>query len=127
MGASGSLFELPKLFRPQRRHRIDRHRAPRWDVASEHGNENDPALDVGIEVVASLDRLSVRVTDNGGDKVIPETATPDIEAKLAGEQTPRGWGLFLTAQMVDEVNTSRENGHHIVELVMSREGDPDVR
>lgn len=95
--------------------------------AIEHGNDNDPALDVGIEVMASGDRLRVRVTDNGGGKVIPEAATPDIEAKLAGEQTPRGWGLFLTAQMVDEVNTSQENGHHTVELVMSREGGPDVR
>ncbi len=95
--------------------------------AIEHGNESDPALDVGIEVMASQNRLSVRVTDQGGDKVIPDPSTPDIEAKLAGEQTPRGWGLFLTAQMVDEVNTSRENGHHTVELVMSREGGSDVR
>ena len=46
-----------------------------------------------------------------------------IEAKLAGTQTPRGWGLFLIEQMVDEVKTARENGHHIVELVMNREGD----
>ena len=26
---------------------------------------------------------------------IPDAVTPDLEAKLAGLQTPRGWGLFL--------------------------------
>ena len=93
--------------------------------AIEHGNDNNPELEVGIEVKATQDRLSVRVTDHGGDKIIPDATAPDIEAKLAGDQTPRGWGLFLIGQMVDEVNTSRENGHHIVELVMNRKGGPD--
>jgi anti-sigma regulatory factor (Ser/Thr protein kinase) len=66
--------------------------------------------------------VSVRVSDLGGDKVIPNATTPDIEAKLAGVQTPRGWGLFLVGQMVDEVNRTRVNGSHVVELVMNREG-----
>lgn len=91
--------------------------------AIEHGNRNDPSLEVAVEVSASRSRLSVRVTDQGEEGDIPETVEPDIEAKLAGEQTPRGWGLFLIGQMVDEVNRVRENGHHIVELVMNREGD----
>jgi anti-sigma regulatory factor (Ser/Thr protein kinase) len=90
--------------------------------AIEHGNENDPALDVGVEVKADSRRITVAVSDFGGDKEIPEAEVPDIEAKLAGEQTPRGWGLFLIGQMVDEVNRVRDNGHHIVELVMLREG-----
>lgn len=91
--------------------------------AIEHGNENNPDLDVAVRVSASAAQLRVTVTDQGGDMEIPEADTPDLEAKLAGEQTPRGWGLFLIGQMVDEVNTARENGHHIVELVMSREGE----
>ena len=91
--------------------------------AIEHGNENNPELDVAVRVSATADHLRVRVTDQGGDKEIPEAVMPDLEAKLSGEQNPRGWGLFLIGQMVDEINTARENGHHIVELVMSREGD----
>ena len=63
--------------------------------AIEHGNENRLELDVDVEVCANEDTVSVRITDQGGDKVIPEAALPDIEAKLSGEQTPRGWGLFL--------------------------------
>ncbi|HEX6287493.1 MAG TPA: ATP-binding protein, partial [Acidimicrobiia bacterium] len=91
--------------------------------AIEHGNENNPNLEVTVAVSATSDVVRVTVTDMGGDKEIPEAVVPDLEAKLAGEQTPRGWGLFLIGQMVDEVNTARENGHHIVELVMSREGE----
>lgn len=94
--------------------------------AIEHGNDNDPSLDVGVEVVSSESRVAVRVTDLGGDKVIPATTTPDIEAKLAGEQTPRGWGLFLVEQMVDEVNRTRVNGSNVVELIMNREGEKDA-
>lgn len=91
--------------------------------AIEHGNHNDPDLDVGIEVSTTGSSLTVRVSDQGGDTEIPDAETPDIEAKLAGEQTPRGWGLFLVAQMVDEVRRSAANGAHVVELVMNQEGE----
>jgi anti-sigma regulatory factor (Ser/Thr protein kinase) len=91
--------------------------------AIEHGNENNPDLEVGVEVRATAAAVRVRVTDQGGDKVIPEAEAPDLEAKLAGEQTPRGWGLFLIEKMVDEVRTEVQNGSHVVELVMNREGE----
>lgn len=91
--------------------------------AIEHGNRNDPALDVGVEVTSTLASLKVTVSDLGGDSEIPEAEAPDIEAKMAGEQTPRGWGLFLVSEMVDEVRRSTDNGRHVVELVMNREGD----
>lgn len=90
--------------------------------AIEHGNENRAELEVGVRVLVGRGRVVVTITDQGGDKEIPETVTPDIEAKVAGEQTPRGWGLFLIERMVDEVNRSRENGSHIVELVMNLQG-----
>ncbi|MEX0795733.1 MAG: SpoIIE family protein phosphatase [Acidimicrobiia bacterium] len=91
--------------------------------AIEHGNQNDPAIDVGVEVSTTVSFLTVRVTDQGGDTEIPDAETPDIEAKIAGEQTPRGWGLFLVSEMVDEVRRSTDNGTHVVELVMNREGE----
>lgn len=88
----------------------------------EHGNENRADLLVDVAVVATADAIKVRVTDQGGDKEIPEATTPDLEAKLAGEETPRGWGLFLAKQMVDEVKTMRTGKTHTVELVMNMEG-----
>jgi anti-sigma regulatory factor (Ser/Thr protein kinase) len=90
--------------------------------AIEHGNQYRADLPVMVEVCHTADAVSVRVTDHGGDNPIPEAETPDIEAKLAGTQTPRGWGLFLVGQMVDEVRTAAENGFHTVELVVNKQG-----
>ena len=33
---------------------------------------------------------------------------PDLEAKLAGLQRPRGWGLFLIENMVDETRETSD-------------------
>ena len=41
----------------------------------------------------------------------PRPRTPDLEAKLEGLQKPRGWGLFLIQNMVDDVRVSSD-GHH---------------
>jgi anti-sigma regulatory factor (Ser/Thr protein kinase) len=49
--------------------------------------------------------------------VIPEAQTPNLEAKLAGLQSPRGWGLFLIKNMVDEMNITSDEIHHAVELI----------
>ena len=90
--------------------------------AIEHGNEYQANLDVGVLVEASDQSIRVKVSDHGVDNDIDDAVTPDLEAKLAGEQNPRGWGLFLIGEMVDEVNTISDNGLHTVELVMNREG-----
>ena len=95
--------------------------------AIEHGNDSNPDLEVEVSVVLSQGAVKVRVSDHGGDKEIPEITTPDIEAKLAGHQTPRGWGLFLVGQMVDAVNTESANGSRTVELVMNRKEVLDAR
>lgn len=63
--------------------------------AIEHGNRNRPELPVGVRVAVSGTELSVRVTDQGDDRPVLQAERPDLEAKLAGEQSPRGWGLFL--------------------------------
>lgn len=85
--------------------------------AMEHGNEYDPEKPVYIEVSASDGELSIKITDGGSGPPIPEAETPDIEAKLANRQTPRGWGLFLIESMVDELRVSGGEGRHTIELV----------
>ena len=52
-----------------------------------------------------------------------ELETPDIGAKLSGEQSPRGWGLFLIKNMVDEMRVTGDETHHTVELLMNILGD----
>ena len=95
--------------------------------AIEHGNHNRPELPVEIRVVADDTDLKVRITDQGGERPIPEVETPDLEAKLAGLQTPRGWGLFLIQEMVDELRTAVDEHHHTIELVMHLKEAPDAR
>jgi len=86
--------------------------------AIEHGNHGDPDLPVHVRVTTTDRELTVRIVDNGGGKEIPEAQTPDLEAKLAGLQKPRGWGLFLIKNMVDDLRTHTTETHHTVELVM---------
>jgi anti-sigma regulatory factor (Ser/Thr protein kinase) len=93
--------------------------------AIEHGNKNQPEKPVSIRITASDNAISVQITDSGRGQHIPESATPDLDAKLAGEQTPRGWGLFLIKNMVDEMNISSDDVHHTVELLMYLKGDGD--
>ncbi len=93
--------------------------------AMEHGNHYNPELKVNIKVFASDRAVSVRITDHGGDQQIPEMTHPDLQAKLEGTQSPRGWGLFLIKNMVDEMNVTSDGDFHLVELIMFLEGDDD--
>jgi serine phosphatase RsbU (regulator of sigma subunit)/anti-sigma regulatory factor (Ser/Thr protein kinase) len=93
--------------------------------AIEHGNEGRAEYPVSIRLHTTPEKISVAITDQGGNKQIPDAITPDLEAKLAGEQTPRGWGLFLIKNMVDEMHVSSDGTHHTVELVLHLEGGRD--
>jgi anti-sigma regulatory factor (Ser/Thr protein kinase) len=94
--------------------------------AMEHGNHYQPDLPVTIQVRASQSTLSVRITDEGGHSAIPESQTPDLEAKLAGLQSPRGWGLFLIKHLVDDMRVTGNETYRTVELIMSLEGGSDA-
>lgn len=90
--------------------------------AIEHGNHYDPDKPVDVQVVTRGSQLLIRVTDHGGSQPIPERTEPDLEAKLAGLQSPRGWGLFLIRHMVDEMAIFSDELHHTVELGFNLEG-----
>jgi len=89
--------------------------------AIEHGNHNDAALDVDITVVDTGDGVAVSIVDRGGAHAPAPDATvdlPDLDKKLAGLQSPRGWGLFLIQNMVDAMDVFTEGDRHTVRLVM---------
>jgi anti-sigma regulatory factor (Ser/Thr protein kinase) len=91
--------------------------------AMEHGNRYRPEVPVKIQVLSSDRALFVYITDQGGSPVSdPDKEVPDLEAKLEGTQTPRGWGLFLIQNMVDEVRVSGNPDHHTIELVIYLRG-----
>jgi anti-sigma regulatory factor (Ser/Thr protein kinase) len=91
--------------------------------AMEHGNKFNPEIPVYIRILQSDSSIAVRITDQGGESPIPAAEEPDLEAKLAGLQSPRGWGLFLIKNMVDEMNITTDKEHHTVELVMRLKGE----
>ncbi len=93
--------------------------------AMEHGNKFNPQVPVDFVVRASNQALSVRITDQGGGKPIVQALVPDLEAKLAGTQTPRGWGLFLIEKMVDEMHVTMDEKTHTIELIMYLKGRDD--
>ncbi|WIG57439.1 MAG: Serine phosphatase RsbU, regulator of sigma subunit [Ktedonobacterales bacterium] len=91
--------------------------------AMEHGNHYQTDLPVQIRVLASETCVAVRISDRGQNADIPDPQTPNLEAKLSELQTPRGWGLFLIKNLVDDMRVTTDQNHHIVELIISREGD----
>jgi anti-sigma regulatory factor (Ser/Thr protein kinase) len=93
--------------------------------AIEHGNEYQPELQVSIQVLASEDAVMVRVSDQGSGPPAGQHQTPDLEAKIAGRQSPRGWGLFLIENMVDRLNIVQDDTHHTLELILLRKGEVD--
>lgn len=94
--------------------------------AMEHGSRYAADRPVTVRVLACDGVVRVQVVDLGpgapADRVVE---VPDIDKKLAGVQRPRGWGLFLITNMVDEVRESNDGHRHVVELVMALEGADD--
>lgn len=94
--------------------------------AMEHGNHYRADLPIKVRVQANARRLSVFVTDQGGDVPLLPAPTPDLEAKLAGTQSARGWGLFLIRAMVDDLRVVATPTDHTVQLVFHLAGDHDA-
>jgi serine phosphatase RsbU (regulator of sigma subunit)/anti-sigma regulatory factor (Ser/Thr protein kinase) len=93
--------------------------------AMEHGSEYRDDRPVSIKVLQAEDSVLVQVTDRGGGTALPPAEAPNLEAKLAGEQKPRGWGLFLIEKMVDEARVTGEGGKRTLELVLRLQGGDD--
>lgn len=92
--------------------------------AIEYGSQGRAEVPFDVDVAVTPTDVVVRVTDRALSGAVPTDAeTPDIERKLAGEQKPRGWGLFLIEHMVDamDVSTDDEAGTQTVTLRLSRE------
>jgi anti-sigma regulatory factor (Ser/Thr protein kinase) len=89
--------------------------------AMEHGNRNDPEVPVLVRVTVVPGAVRIAITDQGGaaaEAAAASPAVPDLDAKLAGLQSPRGWGLFLIRSMVDELSVVTEGSDHTVLLTV---------
>jgi serine phosphatase RsbU (regulator of sigma subunit)/anti-sigma regulatory factor (Ser/Thr protein kinase) len=93
--------------------------------AIEYGSRSDPQVPVEIEVSVAGGDLLVRISDRGLSGPLVEGEAPDLEAKLAGQQKPRGWGLFLIRHMVDEMDVSSDGSAQTVTLTLHLDGGTD--
>ena len=94
--------------------------------AIEYGSQGRAEVPVDILVETTTDAIVVRITDRALSGAVPDDAeAPDIELKLAGEQKPRGWGLFLIKNMVDSMDVTSDGTNQTVTLTMAREERSD--
>jgi serine/threonine-protein kinase RsbW len=92
--------------------------------AIEHGNGNRPEIPVEVEVTQDGDEITVAITDQGG-QIHPDAddhTEPDLVRKLDGDQSPRGWGLFLIRNMVDAMDVTTDGQRHTIRLTMRTGG-----
>ena len=92
--------------------------------AIEHGNGNRPEIPVEVEVTQDGNEIVVAITDQGG-RIHPDTdehEAPDLVRKLDGDQSPRGWGLFLIRNMVDAMDVTTDGQRHTIWLTMRTGG-----
>ena len=110
--------------------------------AIEHGNGNRPEIPVEVEVTQNGDELVVAISDQGGGNNAGfgpgegkrddqgegkgdgagDHEEPDLARKLDGEQSPRGWGLFLIRNMVDAMHVTTDGRRHTIWLTMRTGG-----
>jgi serine phosphatase RsbU (regulator of sigma subunit)/anti-sigma regulatory factor (Ser/Thr protein kinase) len=94
--------------------------------AIEYGSQGQADVPVDIEVETTAEAIVVRITDRALSGAVPDHAEqPDIELKLAGDQKPRGWGLFLIKNMVDSMDVTSDGSTQTVTLTMAREERSD--
>jgi serine/threonine-protein kinase RsbW len=104
-------------FRPERIEDLKTAVAEACINAMEHGNKNDPNAKVVISMHYNDHIFSVSVMDQGKGMANSNESyeEPDIELKIQQLQTPRGLGIFLIKQLVDEVefNQTTDEGHMV--------------
>jgi serine/threonine-protein kinase RsbW len=84
--------------------------------AIEHGNNLDATTRVGIRLTVGEDRLHVAVQDRG--RGIGKLRPPDIESRIEGKTDPRGWGVFLIENLMDEVTFESTAEGSVVKMII---------
>lgn len=86
--------------------------------AIEHGNQFNHAVRVGVVLSSKEDELEVKVIDDGRG-VSARPSSPNMERKMAGEEDPRGMGMFLIEALVDKAEWHKgPPGKSFVRLVI---------
>jgi serine/threonine-protein kinase RsbW len=84
--------------------------------AIEHGNKLDSTTRVGIRLVVDKDKLQIAVQDQG--RGVAKPRPPDIESRMEGKIDPRGWGIFLIENLMDEVTFESTAEGGVVKMII---------
>jgi len=103
---------------PKRRDRLYTAVAEAAMNAAEHGNHLRSDRTVGFTVASTPAKITVTITDQGAGGPIAWPPEPNLDAKLAGLETARGWGLFLISRLVDQCEVRATPTGNSVELTM---------
>src|SRR6266511_3257712 len=88
--------------------------------AIEHGNKEDASTKVGITLTIEESKLRVDVQDEG--QRIGQVEKPNIRKKIEGTEQPRGGGVFLIRNLMEEVKfESKPEGGNVVRMVIHLE------
>jgi anti-sigma regulatory factor (Ser/Thr protein kinase) len=94
--------------------------------AAEHGNRYRPDVSVRVQLEIDKGDAIVRIIDQGPGMEAIDARKLDLEAKLSGTDPSRGWGRYLIEQLVDRVESARDERGHVVELVVHLPESPIV-
>ena len=101
--------------------------------AIEHGNAGETARSVWVLLAPGAAELEIRVRDGAvlplrlpqGPAGAPGAAArPDLAAMVAGEVSPRGWGVFLIQSLMDEAEFTAAETGNLVRMVVRLEPRP---
>lgn len=84
--------------------------------AIEHGNKLHATMRVGVKFTVDADRLQVAVHDQG--RGVGKVAPPDIESRVEGKIEPRGWGIFLIENLMDEVSFEATADGNVIKMII---------
>jgi serine/threonine-protein kinase RsbW len=84
--------------------------------AIEHGNQLHASTRVGVKLTVGERGLQIAVHDKGSG--IGKARAPDIDSKIEGKTDPRGWGIFLIENLMDEVTFESTAEGNVVKMII---------
>ncbi len=94
--------------------------------AIEYGNAMNEEMKVVVVFTMRDDKLEVNIEDSGAKGTRPRLVAeiPDIDKKVAGLDRPRGWGMYLIENLMDEVEiTTTPEGGNQMKMVIHLSSD----
>lgn len=99
--------------------------------AMEYGNQLNADMKVVVVLTIRDDELEINVADSGLRKYNPETdaRSSQIEDRMEGVLSTRGWGMFLIQSLMDEVEftTSPAGGNQLKMVIHLKKGAEETR